>query len=217
MTAIGANSRGIVSCSTASASASVRRYVLIANPALLNDLGVRIGENVARVIDSFILNWTVSSNFFIPANGVLGGPGVTLTPSALDTAIANVGAVSTFGEPMTYIANVTGTLQNGASFPNMLTGWYKRVRIVVSPDTRVQGNSPVLQWSFLSIPSALVFVSSELTLTNDATNAQALSEIPGLAIRIAIANTGSGNQTISAQVEGVAIGLSAAKGQLILN
>ena len=171
--------------------------VVAASAILVKDLAFRLGLVVGRVVDAAILATYASLTTRTP----VGTGGFALTAANLDTALSYlVGR----GEPPLFIlhAPLYGGFNSGINY-------YKQARVILSDQVKLTGAAPATTNNVGCVPSTFGFASSNQALTNDATHAQALSVSDSLSVVLSITNTGSGVQTISAQVTGVAIVLDA--------
>ena len=184
------------------ASESVPVDVMLGNPAMLKSLAHRLGYMAVSAAEAAILNLYSSLTTHTP----VGTVGSALTFSVLDSLI---GTLSVRGEQLFLVMRNVAPSSNAWSYPS---GFYKGAAIVGSDSVKLTGAAPATTNNVMCTPSTFGLVSSIQTLTNDATHAQAVSIANGLAITIAITNTGSGIQTVSAQITGAPILLDAALG-----
>jgi hypothetical protein len=94
------------------------------------------------------------------------------------------------------------------------SAWTGPNNLLVLSSDQIQhtGSEPVTTHNLAFTPSAMAFVSNIATPSNSGTVAQAVSTFNGFSVLISITNSGSGNQTVSVTVLGVAILTNAENG-----
>jgi len=203
-----AGNTSIGSASTLSATEAVPVDVVIATPALIRELAWRLAFQLASSADSAIVGVLYAS--FVSNVPVGTGGNGYLTTTNLGSIITTLTGL---GEPIFLVIHPTclvGSLYTVASYlvktPSLIQGRYESLRVLVSDQVATTGSTPVVTHNLAFTPSAIGFASEIQATTNDTTHAQTVGTYtpsidgasPQLSVRIAITNSGSGNQTVTA-------------------